>query len=87
MIITLHRLDTHSVKEILTLLDNAFGLVWANAFAVHGNTISARSILDKDLSRKFTTPRFIIEIQSSFFVKSTIMNSLEGYNCEFFVKA
>ena len=74
-----NNLTYENAREILEKLDNKFHLVYANnRFSVVGNTITATI-------RKQSESRFFVEIQSSFFAHSTIMNELKEYDDEYFL--
>ena len=78
MTIALYNLSFKKAKEILSLLDKEFGLVYSNDFCAHGNTISAIIHKDEDY--------FKVEIQSNYFTEDTVMKCLEEHNDEYFLK-
>lgn len=84
--ITLHRLDLSDAKQILSQFAKDFGLGFSNELTAWGNAVTVSAIKDEELSEKFTTPRFILTISSSYFTDYTLRKSLGGFDDEFFFK-
>lgn len=84
--ITLHKLDFSDAQTVLSSLDKKFGLVWSGKNCVLGNTITAVAEYDEELSAKYTSARYTITIQSSFYVDSTLLNAVGDFGTSYFIK-
>lgn len=75
----IYNLNFNDAKEILDRLYNEFNLVYtAHKKAVIGSFINA-SICKQD------NDRYYVDIQSSFFVDSTILEAIPEYNNDYFL--